>query len=151
MMKVCKTTGCVRACAKNRALCYPCKLKREKEIDLVRWAYSKWKSNAKQRNIPFAISLEYFRQFCIETQIMNGRGIYGHSLHIDKIDDALGYIPGNIRPITNSENAKKENARRKRVAFVPAYDEYGDCRTTGGRLRMVEDAPETDEFEELPF
>lgn len=149
-MRLCKNPGCVRPCAKNRTTCYPCKLKREKELDLVAWAYRKWKANAKQRNIPFAISLEYFRQFCVDTQIMNGRGIYGHSLHIDKIIDELGYVEGNIRPLTNSENAKKQAARRKRVAWVSTYDETGRYEY-GGRLRMLEDMPYSHNHEEAPF
>ena len=161
---MCKTEGCSRPAyvAKkpnkktgrpaSSVYCNTCRNQREKDADLVKWAYRKWKSNAKRRNKIFKISIDYFRQFCVETQIMNGRGIGQKSLHIDCIIEELGYVEGNIRPLPNDENVKKEWERRKRVAFVSTYDETGRYEL-GGRLRMIDDCvcPECPDCEEPPF
>lgn len=151
MMRQCKTEGCSNPPAKHRRDCNPCRNNADKARDLPKWAFRKWKSNAKRRGIVFTITLAYFRQFCIDTDILNGRGIGASSLHIDKIDDALGYVPGNLQPLTNSDNARKENNRRKRIAWVSTYDETGRYEK-GGRLRMLEDGPDEPETaEEHPF
>jgi hypothetical protein len=114
--------------AKSRsAYCNKCRNLRDKERDLARWAFRKLKANCKRRrnaapewkkcHYDFLIDLEYFREFAEKTQILMGRGIYSESMGIDRIEEELGYRPGNLRPLKNWENLQKEHARRKRKIF----------------------------------
>ena len=71
--------------------------------------YRNKKSDAKRRRKPFTITLEYFRTFAIETGYDEKRGRKKYDLTIDCIKPKLGYVPGNLRLLTNSENASKGN------------------------------------------
>ena len=38
---------------------------------------------------------------------MAGRGVTKYSLHVDKIVDSKGYVPGNLQILTNTQNVRK--------------------------------------------
>lgn len=136
-MQLCKSPDCGRPAYRSKttlhAYCNPCRAAREKARDLEAWAYRKLKSNAKGRGIFFDLTLDEFRAFCYETQILHGRGRTSQSYHVDRIIDALGYTAGNLQKLTNAENLAKEMQRRKLVAYVPAASEYD----TGG-IKMLD-------------
>lgn len=103
-----KRTGKLR----RYTLCNVHRNQAAKAHDLAAWSYRKHKSNAKRRGILFTISLEYFRQFAIETEVLIGAGRTATSLHVDRKIDELGYVEGNLQVLTNTENVRKENLRR---------------------------------------
>lgn len=70
-------------------------------------AYSRLKSNAKRRAIPFYLTLEEFKQFADSTGYINRRGRTKYDLHIDRIDCTKGYSKDNIQVLTNLQNARK--------------------------------------------
>lgn len=123
----CTAVGCVGKCPPGRLLCNHHRNLREKERDLAAWAYRKLRSNCSRRrkaapphkkgNYVFTITLEYFRQFCVETQILMERGRSATSMHVDRIIEELGYTPGNLRALSNTDNIQKEWARRKGIVF----------------------------------
>ncbi|MDO7849919.1 hypothetical protein Q5H92_26405 [Hymenobacter sp. M29] len=155
-MKLCKTPGCCRQAYRAKsgsfAYCNPCRAEREKARDLVAWAYRKLKSNAKGRGCFFDLTLDEFRAFCYETQILLGRGRTAQSYHVDRIIDADGYTAGNLQKLTNTENLAKEMLRRKSVAWVSRWDKYGEPER-GGVLRVLDYGPPTDDsaFPQPPF
>jgi hypothetical protein len=157
----CKGTNCSRTeyvspKGKRDGRCNSCRLALEKARDPQAHAYRKLKSNAKGRNIFFDLTLDEFRAFCYETDILNGRGRSATSWHVDRIIDALGYTAGNLQKLTNTENLAKEMQRRRRVKsvmWVSNYDYFGEERA-GGVLRTVDlgtAGDETPEAEDVPF
>lgn len=104
---MCETKGCRKKKAKTGRYCYSCLKNRYKARHPERYAYSVLKNNAKRRGKQFEISFEYFKKFAKRTEYMAGKGITKTGLHIDRKKEELGYIPGNLQAITNSENIKK--------------------------------------------
>lgn len=94
---------------KNRTQCRKCRYKKEKETDLVAWSYRTLKANAKRRGKAFSLTLDEFRDFCYETQLLTNRGTKSTSYTVDRKDNRYGYHVGNIQKLTNSENAKKKD------------------------------------------
>lgn len=167
----CPVAGCHRTCGKAKARCNHHQNLHEKENDLAKWAYRKWKNNVKRRrdaapewkkgHYAFEITLEYFREWAASTKILMGRGIYAESLHIDRDIEELGYVPGNLKPLTNRENILKELARQKRVVFdyelyarrkFGSYLDEEEAREDEGKsvFRVIDTTPDADS-EPPPF
>jgi hypothetical protein len=80
-------------------------MKRSK--DPLRYSYLNLKHNAKRRGKAFELSFEDFKAFCRETNYLAGKGKTITSYSIDRIDNDKGYVLGNIRILSVSDNAKK--------------------------------------------
>lgn len=134
----CKNPQCLSVAAKGRTgFCGPCYTQDWKAKNPFKYAYNRFKSNAKKRNIPFELTLEQFKEFAIETEILLGRGRTSLAWHIDRIEDydndgnKLPYRVGNLQKLTNKDNITKENKRRAAVRQkVVKYDEYKGGLTT---------------------
>ena len=64
------------------------------------------KNSARRRNKPFTITLEWFTNFCQETNYIEKKGKTPGALTIDRKDHKKGYEPGNLRtssPASSSE------------------------------------------------
>jgi hypothetical protein len=168
---LCSEAGCTRPKSKHHSRCNYHRNLHEKATDLARWAFRKFRNNVKARreaapewkksHYAFEITLEYFREWCASTEILLGRGIYAESLHIDREIEELGYVPGNLKPLSNRLNVLKEHARRKRVVFdyeLYARRKYGsylseeEAREDEGKsvFRVIDTTPEL-ALEEAPF
>lgn len=73
----------------------------------MRYAYDVLKMNVKRREKVFSLSFEDFKQFAIETNYLAGKGRNKKSYSVDRIDNKLGYVLGNMQVLTVSDNAKK--------------------------------------------
>lgn len=102
----CKTKRCINQ-AKTGNFCHKCVKRKFKENNPERYAYDTLKNNAKRRGKEFTITFEYFKRFAKRTSYIAGKGIEKESLHIDRKKEYLGYVPGNLQVLTNSENIKK--------------------------------------------
>ncbi len=105
----CSHRGCKNERQGYRIFCGKHHMQQVRKNNPMRCCYTTLKSNAKRRNKAFAITFEYFQEFCIATDYIAGKGRTKDSYSIDCIDPRLGYIPGNIRRTTVSENSKKKN------------------------------------------
>lgn len=72
-------------------------------------AFQTLRQNARRRKKPFTITFQDFQQFCYKYNYMAGKGRNKESYTIDRKINALGYVPGNLRMLTNSQNAAKRN------------------------------------------
>ena len=70
-------------------------------------AFKTLRTNARRRGKVFTITFEYFKKFAIRVKYLELKGITKYAYHIDRIKEELGYIPGNLRLITNIANVKK--------------------------------------------
>lgn len=96
-MKICKT-GCI---------CSTCRSRRTRAADPIRYSFINLRTNAKRRGKVFTITLEYFKQFCYRTDYIAGKGRTADSYTVDRINESLGYEPGNIQVLPNADNVRK--------------------------------------------
>jgi hypothetical protein len=81
-----------------------------KENNPLRYKYNKLRDNARRRGKQFTISFDYFKNFIEENwEYMSKSGRTKRSLHIDRKEVHLGYVPGNLQILTCSENCKKRH------------------------------------------
>ena len=102
----CSTCG-ERERIKNRKCCYTCRYAKLKQKNPISLAYQQLKQNAKHRGKDFQLTLEEFKEFCIQSNYLNKRGIKHDSYHIDRKDETKGYIIDNIQLLTNVDNVRK--------------------------------------------
>ncbi len=88
--------------------------------------YATLRDHARQRGIAFLLSPEYFAGLC------DAYGFFEHPktefktyLSVDRVNNDLGYIPGNCRIVSVSENSLK----RHRTDYLP--------RSVQDRLREI--------------
>lgn len=79
----------------------------------IRDAWLNLHHHAKQRRIACSLTFQEFETFCqCNAEYIWGKGTTKHCWHLDRIDPAKGYEPGNIQLLTCSENSAKDNRRR---------------------------------------
>ena len=88
----------------------------------IRYVFRAYRKNAKQRGIPFALSMAEFRSIVVLNCIYCGAAPkIGFSLSrvpiplngIDRVDSQLGYSPDNCVPACTSCNKLKSNRSRE--------------------------------------
>lgn len=91
--------------------------------------YLNLKHNAIRRGKSFDLSFDDFCKFAKKFKYFAGKGINKESLHIDRINEELGYSINNIQVLTNTENVTKwleyyyDELRRKMI-FKFKKNEY---------------------------
>lgn len=85
-----------------------------------RYAFHNLKVSARKRRIPFLLTFEDFMEFCAVTGYLEHRGPNPDDLTIDRQKTDLPYQVGNLRILTNRDNASHlyeeyaDRARRRR-------------------------------------
>lgn len=103
---MCKTKGC-RGEERQAGYCWACVKKNYKERNPERYAFYVLKNNAKRRGKEFTITFDYFKRFAKKHEYMSKKGRTKTGLHIDRKKEHLGYIPGNLQVLENTDNVKK--------------------------------------------
>lgn len=93
--------------------CPKCVNRRWRERNPLRYFFNKLRYRARERGKVFTITFEYYCQLVLASGYLEKKGKTASSLSLNRINDALGYVPGNIEVITLSENSRK--------AWVPYY------------------------------
>lgn len=102
----CQTKYC-RNKTKYVGYCSTCRSKKCRDKDPVRYAFNNIRNRAKQRGLAFTITLEQFRQFCIKTRFIAGKGRSSESYTIDRIYNGVGYHIDNIQVLRKCDNVRK--------------------------------------------
>lgn len=104
----CTSLGCSNK-TQGRKFCANCRSKQSRLKDPERYAYNNVKSRARKANIPFTITLEQFREFCVRTEYMVGKGKTIGSYNVDRIIEGPlpGYTIENIQCLDKQKNIKK--------------------------------------------
>lgn len=89
--------------------CHKCRSRIWRQNNPLRAYFNTLKAHAASRDLEFHISFEYFRCFCRIYSLVESTGRDGDSLTIDRDNNLFGYIPGNLRVLTRSENTAKRN------------------------------------------
>lgn len=81
--------------------------------------FAQIKDRASKRGHVFTLTKQQFIDLVADTGYLEGRGRKACHLHIDRIDPARGYEPGNVRVITAKENcAKSDQDKRIRREII---------------------------------
>jgi hypothetical protein len=81
-------------------------------------AFAMLRDHAKQRGIEFRLSYDYFLGLCdAYSYFDHSAESFGEFPSIDRIDATKGYLQGNVRVVTVSQNCRKAAKER----FLPAH------------------------------
>ena len=105
--RMCDTPYCGNRRAKDRRHCFKCISRKRRAANPMRASYDTLKYNARRRKKPFSITFAQFKEFCYETSYLAGKGRSAQSFSIDCEINELGYVYGNLRNRTVSENSRK--------------------------------------------
>lgn len=114
---LCPVKGCRNDLHPRKAgLCHRHFQHRWRLRDPKRSAYTLLRDHAKGRGLEFTLSYEYFLGLTDAVAYWDHAAeSRGECLSLDRIDATRGYVPGNLRVITISENA----AKGARERFLP--------------------------------
>lgn len=98
--------------------------------------YALLKSHAKARGIPFDLSREYFSGLADALAMFDHQAeTRGEIPSLDRIDPTLGYVRGNVRVISHSENVVKGNRER----YLPEHIQSVLARKRAQAVKNFED------------
>jgi hypothetical protein len=119
--KKCSSRGCRtwilrrfhrNKCAKHEARDF-------KEKHPLAYALHKLRTHARARGIGFSLTFEQFKSFAEKTDYMKLKGSSTKSLHVDRIENGLGYHAWNIQAITLKENNRKNYVAYFNGGMIP--------------------------------
>ena len=131
--KLCIVKGCRNAAAHHKAgLCHRHHQTRFRMRHARSGLYASLRDHAKQRGLEFRLGYDYFRGM-VDALAYHDRGAEtrGEVPTFDRIDPTKGYVEGNLRIITLSDNAAKSNRER----YLP---EHVQCMLERRRERARE-------------
>jgi hypothetical protein len=105
-MSICCSKYCRRK-AKRGRFCYRCEHENRKRNNPYKYWLGVNRRNAKRRRKKWNISLEYWVKWCDATGYLALKGRFKYQMSIDRIDPTLGYVDGNLAPLTVGDNASK--------------------------------------------
>jgi len=103
----CSNENCQLEGGIRTGLCRRHRVEKWRRDNPVRYAYTNLKDNAKRRGKEFSISFEYFVNWCASYEYIQRKGKSKSGFTVDRIDNDLGYVEGNLQCISNEENVKK--------------------------------------------
>ena len=111
----CKHRGCNNRARKHGRDCNKCRMREWRKRNPMRAAYNTCRSKAKRRGLTWCLPFWYFEHFANQCDYLKNKGNFSHCITIDRINNRLGYVPGNIRPMSRGDNiariAKHEERR----------------------------------------
>ncbi|PTY03310.1 hypothetical protein DB346_05370 [Verrucomicrobia bacterium LW23] len=116
---LCVTAFCRNKRGKKKGkLCNKCALRIWRAKYPLKAAYLTLKTSAVKRRIAFLLTLKEFGQAIYGTEYLERKGWDSNALHIDRIDNSLGYQVGNIRVVTAHENCRKGRLFERRDSVL---------------------------------
>lgn len=100
-----KTDGTVVRYEGFLSHCWKCRSRMLKERQPATYVLNMLRNRAKQRGIPFTITLAEFREFCRKTDYLEKRGHFKGGLTVDRKDHDKGYHIWNIQVMEFEENS----------------------------------------------
>jgi hypothetical protein len=104
--------------------CWKCRTRMLLKRHPATYCLNMLRHSAKNRKLPFTLTLVQFKQFCVQTGYLERRGQTPDSLTIDRIDATKGYHIDNIRVLTHEENSAQgaDNIPRQERGAEPDSD-----------------------------
>ena len=117
----CATLHCRKRRAKGRKVCAACQMRRVRRRNPIKAQYWRLRDSARKRGINFCLPFWYFEIFALQCDFVTLTGNTAQSLTVDRKENLLGYVMGNIKPMTRSENCIKQakfDQRRMEKGFA---------------------------------
>jgi hypothetical protein len=111
--KICCAYRCKNNKVNTDRFCSKHRKRWQKETNPESYFFNLLKSNAKRRQKDFQLTLEEFKQFCLETNYLELKGKTAKSASIDRIRSHEGYHINNIQVLSLSNNSKKMHDDKK--------------------------------------
>jgi len=123
--------------------CWKCRSRMLKERHPATYVYNALRGRAKQRRVPWKITLPEFKEWCKKTGYIEKRG-HGKGLAtIDRINANKGYTLDNIQILEFMENCTKGH-------YVPGYEYYKQNASMPEHMKTPLEEPEVDDSD-YPF
>ena len=98
--KICQTPGCYNKRPYQQGgwlkLCWGCRTRLKKKRHPVEYEYTRVRSSAKRRGVPFNITIEEWRAWCAETGYMELKGKQKGDMSLGRKDHSKGYSLSNM-------------------------------------------------------
>jgi hypothetical protein len=102
---ICQVLYCTNEC--QGKMCGGCRSRKSRLADPVRYAFNNVKGRAARDGIPFTITLEDFRKWCVRVNYIGLKGKTLTGYNIDRRYEDIGYHIDNIACIKKLPNIKK--------------------------------------------
>lgn len=102
----CITPRCTRPPRTDERICARCRDRIWRSRHPEHHLWNNLKKSAKRRGIAFTITLPEFQAFAAAEQLVERVGRGPECATVDRIDATRGYEPGNLRILSNQENAR---------------------------------------------
>lgn len=110
---LCPVAGCREHHHKRMRLCSKHYMRWWRHSNPEKASYATLRDHAKGRGIAFTISFDYWLGLTDAfAYFEHTADTFGDFLSIDRVNATKGYVPGNMRVVTISENAAKGNRER---------------------------------------
>jgi hypothetical protein len=124
---LCITSFCRKKAVEQRNYCHCCRKRKFAEMNPLKYSYMNLRQRARARGKEFTITYQYYENLAIKSGYDKGKGIFADSLTLDRLDNDLGYIPGNIGVKTRRANSMKRHYSdykkgKGKNPFLPQYD-----------------------------
>ena len=111
----CSTPHCrKKAAPKKGGKCHCCYLRLARARNPVWAQWRRLKDKAARRRINFCLPLWYFEIFVSRSEYLTRVGNTAGNLTVDRKNNLLGYVIGNIQPMTRHENCVKQAKQDQR-------------------------------------
>lgn len=117
--KWCRNKAAINNTGRRLKLCWKCRAHLLKQRHPVTYALNAMRSRAKQRGIPFTLTLDEFKEFCKRTNYIERKGTSAGGMTVDRIDRNEGYHAWNIRCLEFMENSMQGADNTPRRTAIP--------------------------------
>lgn len=104
--KWCRNKRAVNNTGYTLKLCWKCRSRQLKERHPETYVLNAIRQKAKQRKVPFGITLVQFKEWCRETRYIETRGTSPDAATIDRKNHDEGYYIWNIKILSHAENSE---------------------------------------------
>ncbi len=118
----CLTRMCRNDAVHQRRFCAKCRSKHFKDAHPLKYFFNLARCHAVRRGFEFTLPFpEYARLAIAANWVLENRGRDAMCLSLDRIDSSKGYVSGNVRVCTISENASKGDSD---TSWIRKYGGY---------------------------
>jgi len=101
----CIVYQCRRVAARDRHVCHTCRDRMWRAAHPEHHLWNNLKKSARKRGVEFTLTVDEFKEFCRENNFVAKVGRGPEDATVDRRDPRQGYHKGNLRVLSNVENA----------------------------------------------
>lgn len=147
----CRTPRCRNKVPQGRSICHTCDSRNKRARNPTRAVYEALRFNARRRGKEFSLTFEYFKEWAVQERLLKPDGTRYPNKTVDRKQQHLGYVEGNLQVLTLSENSRKRYVDYWAQFYGEmSEEELNYYKEKEARLQAEIEQRRIDE-EELPF